>query len=52
MPKGGIEPPFPRPQRGVLTTIRLELLFPVVVGWPRADLPMWTFGLRDNSRSA
>ena len=26
LPKGGLEPPFPRPQRGVLTPIRLELI--------------------------
>ena len=31
LPKGGIEPPFPRPQRGVLTTIRLELFFALVL---------------------
>ena len=32
VPKGGLEPPFPRPQRGVLTPIRLELpgLLPMV----------------------
>ena len=29
VPKGGIEPPFSRPQRDVLTTIRLELIGPL-----------------------